>query len=204
MTSTTVGRFLVGRIGRAAVIPVWLIMAGVLWSAAGYPEVAVASCAQIRITSAHSFTGVVLDTRSQGRVATVRTDTGVTVEVVGTPSVGSVMTSVDRTYEVGARYEFHPLNSTSPYQDNACTATRLLSPAAGPTSGPGTGGNGLARIGIAAAGLLTLGAAGALIAIRHKRSLGSSVPTAPGQRASSRFGQGRLSRGQPSDRDPKR
>ena len=31
---------------------------------------------------------------------------------------------MDRRFDVGIRYEFHPLNGTSPYQDNACTATR--------------------------------------------------------------------------------
>ncbi|GAA1219490.1 hypothetical protein GCM10009665_06980 [Kitasatospora nipponensis] len=33
---------------------------------------------------------------------------------------------MDRTYSVGLRYEFHPLNSSSPYHDNACTATRVV------------------------------------------------------------------------------
>ena len=37
------------------------------------------------------------------------------------------MSSVDRTYELGATYEFHPTNGEDPYQDNACTATSRLS-----------------------------------------------------------------------------
>ncbi len=76
--------------------------------------------------SPDAFTGVVLSTRSQGRVATVRLETGVLVEVVGTPNAGNGATSVDRTYQVGGRYEIHPVNGASPFLDNACTATRLL------------------------------------------------------------------------------
>jgi hypothetical protein len=45
-------------------------------------------------------------------------------------------TSVDRTYEVGAKYEFHPLNDTSPYRDNACTATHLIGASSPDPSGP--------------------------------------------------------------------
>jgi hypothetical protein len=41
---------------------------------------------------------------------------------------------VDRQYVVGARYEFHPLNGESLYQDNACTASWQIA-AAGNGSG---------------------------------------------------------------------
>jgi hypothetical protein len=93
------------------------------------PPLATASCATDRPPrSPAAFTGVVLSTRSKGRVAEIRTDAGETVTVRGTPgTLFSSETSVDRSYEVGGRYEFHPVNRSSPYEDNACTATRLLS-----------------------------------------------------------------------------
>ena len=65
------------------------------------------------------------------------TDEGRTVTVNGGPSgtgTGTdtnTATSVDRTYRPGVRYEFHPLNAASPYQDNACTATRAIGGASG-------------------------------------------------------------------------
>jgi len=65
-------------------------------------------------------------TRSNNRVATVRTEAGETVQVRGGPA-GSRATSVDRNYQPGGRYEFHPINASSPFHDNICTATRLLS-----------------------------------------------------------------------------
>ena len=104
-----------------------LTLAGVTWAAPWYPVSAAGSCIETQQRSPYAFTGVVVSTSSRGRVATVKTDTGATVEVVGTPSTGSAATSVDRSYEVGGRYEFHPTNGSSPYQDNACTATHLLS-----------------------------------------------------------------------------
>jgi hypothetical protein len=50
-------------------------------------------------------------------------------------------TSVDRTYRAGAKYEFHPLNDTSPYQDNACTATHLIGANSPDPSGPAASGD---------------------------------------------------------------
>ena len=88
------------------------------------PE-ASASCAAPPPVSPLVFTGTVVSTERDGLVAKVRTDDGRRVEVVGTPSTTG-MTSVDRTFEVGARYEFHPLNETSPFQDNACTDTHVI------------------------------------------------------------------------------
>lgn len=112
---------------RTATLVVLILVSAVCWLPAS-PGSAAASCATDRPPrSSAAFTGVVTATTSRGRVATVRTGTGVEVEVVGTPDRGSQQTSVDRTYEVGGRYEFHPTNDTSPYQDNSCTATRLLS-----------------------------------------------------------------------------
>lgn len=88
-----------------------------------------ASCAAPPRPSAHSFTGTVLSVEDRGRRATVRTDQGKEVVVVGRgrQGQGGGVSSVDRRYAVGGRYEFHPVDDASPFQDNACTATRQLS-----------------------------------------------------------------------------
>lgn len=101
------------------------------------------------------FTGTVTGTAFDGRQATVTTEDGRTVTVNGTPDLQAAATSVDRTYQTGARYEFHALNDTSPYEDNSCTQTRLLSAADG-GEGPGTGAfvaGGVLLIAVAAAGI---------------------------------------------------
>jgi hypothetical protein len=90
-----------------------------------------AKCVANPSASAHRFTGTVIAVQRAGRLAEVQTDDGRTVMVSGTPAEadppgGVAATSVDRVFAVGARYEFHPINSASPYQDNACTATRQL------------------------------------------------------------------------------
>lgn len=101
----------------------------VLSAAAAY-----GSCVAESERSAHAFTGEVLSVTADGKAATVRADDGTTVEVIGGPGDGS-FTSVDRTYEVGVRYEFHPVNNHSPYRDNICTATHVVNSA----SSDGTG-----------------------------------------------------------------
>ena len=63
---------------------------------------------------------------NSGRVARVTTGDGRNVTVVGSPGSGDVFTSVDRTYLLGATYEFHPYDSSDPYSDNACSASREL------------------------------------------------------------------------------
>lgn len=88
-----------------------------------------ASCAVPAVRSPHQFTGAVVQTANGGRTATVRTDEGTTVTVTGAES--GAVSPVDRRYKTGVRYEFHPLNDSSPYRDNACTATRELGPAEG-------------------------------------------------------------------------
>lgn len=100
------------------------LLVAALIAATGAP--ASASCAGSPSPSPHMFKGTVVSTGSEGRIAQVVTDDGREVEVRGTPDASGV-TSVDRTYRAGARYEFHPVNSGSPYEDNACTATRELS-----------------------------------------------------------------------------
>jgi hypothetical protein len=112
-----------------------VLAAAVLIGSAGP---AAASCVLPPRTSPAAFTGTVTAVANDGRVATVRTDDGRVVEVVGTPDLhqGAGRTSVDRRFDVGVRYQFHPLNDTSPYQDNACTATRPIGAAAPATGSP--------------------------------------------------------------------
>ncbi len=108
----------------SATVLLWVVL--VVISAVSGPVQAVASCATSEgLRSQWSFEGVVTAVRSKERIATVRTDDGRTVEVRGGNS--RAVTSVDRTFEAGGRYEFHPVNTSSPFEDNACTATRLLS-----------------------------------------------------------------------------
>jgi len=106
---------------RVLVIAAILTMAGV-----AVPGSAAASCAESPPPAAAIFTGTVTSVDHGGRRATVKTDDGKTVTVVGTPDIDAMATSVDRTYAVGARYEFHALNASSPFMDNACTATRQV------------------------------------------------------------------------------
>lgn len=108
----------------AAAALLWVVL--VVVSAVSGPVQAVASCATSEgLRSQWSFEGVVTAVRSKERIATVRTDDGRTVEVRGGSSLA--VSSVDRTFEAGGRYEFHPINASSPFEDNACTATRLQS-----------------------------------------------------------------------------
>ena len=138
-----------GRLGRCppvrrtltwvVLLPLLLATAGGLGSATAWAS-CVAPGAPGTLRSPNAFTGTVTATSSAGRVAEVLTDGGSHVTVIGTPAgpdpAGvSGRTSVDRTYEVGVRYAFDPRNSTSPYQDNACTGTHTLPPLA-PTTSP--------------------------------------------------------------------
>jgi len=105
------------------VVAVPLIVAGLI-AAAGAP--ASASCVGSPSPSPYVFNGTVVSTEADGRIAEVIAEDGRKVQVRGTPDA-SAITTVDRTYLVGARYEFHPVNDSSPYEDNVCTATRKLS-----------------------------------------------------------------------------
>jgi hypothetical protein len=89
------------------------------------PSPAEASCTANPLPSPYAFIGKVVATKWDGRFARVRTTSGKLVVVKGTADPHQV-TSVDRFYQVNRRYEFHPLNSRSPYRDNACTATHPL------------------------------------------------------------------------------
>ncbi len=107
----------------------------------------------------------------------VRTQ-GSTVEVRGTSAAGDdEATSVDRMYEVGRRYEFHPTNTSPPWEDNSCTATRLLGresvPAlSGTTATSESGGVVTAPLTMAlsAIGLVTVGAVLGLLWWRRRAS----------------------------------
>lgn len=105
-----------------------------------------ASCVQSPLASPYQFTGTVTAVSDGGRTATARTDDGRTVTVLGSEAADpSAISSVDRSYQVGVTYEFHPLNDTSPYRDNACTATHPIgasSPAPGGPAVAGSSGSG--------------------------------------------------------------
>lgn len=91
---------------------------------------ATASCAADPAPSAYAFEGTVVATSENDRVAEVVLDSGDTVTVRGTQDsswFSHSESSVDRRFALGGRYEFHPLNDTSPFMDSACTATRQLS-----------------------------------------------------------------------------
>lgn len=98
-----------------------------------------ASCARATPPgSPHRFTGVVLGTELAQRIAYVHTDDGRNVVVRGTVSTDAdAFTTIDRTYLTGHRYVFHPVNGSSPYEDNICTATLDLGSA--PTEQPTAG-----------------------------------------------------------------
>jgi hypothetical protein len=88
------------------------------------------------MASAYAFIGTVISTEKDDRIATVITDSGRQVKVIGTPYTSwfsKSYTSVDRRYAVAGRYQFHPINAESPYQDDRCTATHQL---AGPIRRP--------------------------------------------------------------------
>ena len=170
------------RFARTAVLGV-LVAILAMWLFVMTAGVADASCARPPTPSAHRFSGVVVTATDGGRTATVRTDDGRTVTVAGRGDSSGAITSVDRTYTAGTRYEFHPLNATSPYRDNACTATRQLSQPTAPGGGAsgagdhtsGTGAAGWLAAGAFALVLLVLGAVG----IRRRAVNSGGSPAAP-------------------------
>lgn len=151
------------------------------------PSEAVASCAvlpsQIPISFAIApvvFVGTVVSTANGGREATVKVesiwrgpDLLTYVRVIGTPEPAAQATSVDRTYQAGQRYLFVPQNSSSPFQDNNCSATQLYnsalaSQAPAGARAPQPGGDpgqlsGLSLLPWIGAGLILLLAAGGIV-----------------------------------------
>ena len=87
---------------------------------------AAASCAGSPTPSAQRFVGTVVDVKDEDTLAVVRREDGATVVVLGAQPESKGRSSIDRTFKENATYEFHPRNATSPYADDACTATRLL------------------------------------------------------------------------------
>jgi hypothetical protein len=124
---------------------------------------AYASCMATPPPAKTVFTGTVTTTSHGGRQATVRTTDGRTVTVNGTPDLEAAATSVDRTFEKGATYEFHVLNDSSPFEDNACTATKLIAAAPGSRISPG-------MLAIGAAAVLAVGALVALLLVRRRHT----------------------------------
>jgi hypothetical protein len=113
-----------------------VVAAGCLLLAGFVAPGAYASCATDAERSPYASVGTVIDTEKHDRIATVITDTGRQVKVVGALDSSWFSRSfspVDRRYALGGRYEFHPINADSPYQDNSCTATEQL---AGPRLRP--------------------------------------------------------------------
>jgi hypothetical protein len=105
------------------------------------PQPALASCAEIPdLETAFAdadvvFIGVVTELSNGNRTAEMQVEEvwkgpalPETVTVNGTPDLSSSATSVDRTYELGS-YIVFPVNSTSPFEDNACTLTQRTSAA---------------------------------------------------------------------------
>ena len=105
------------------------------------PTPAHASCAvqlplvESLAASSVAFTGTVLSVDGGDRIAQVLVDEvwkggplPMQVEVRGGPGDPQSITSVDRSFARGDKYLFVPINDESPFQDNACTATREYSP----------------------------------------------------------------------------
>jgi hypothetical protein len=105
---------------------------------AGGAGSAQASCAGPPVLSAQleaatvAFVGTVVATTDGGRQARVRVESiwkgpslPLYVDVYGSPASGTnAATSVDRTYQVGQKYLFVPVDDQRPFQDNDCTATQ--------------------------------------------------------------------------------
>lgn len=147
---------------------------------------ATASCAGTPVTSTHVFTSTVTAVRNQGRTATVRTDDGRSVMVLGSEaSQPNATTSVDRTFDVGVRHEFHPIDDGAPYRDNACTATHAIGAAGSDgTSAAHKTGNAPLVLPWIGAGVALLGAAIAVWYVRRRGQL--SVQPAGGAASLSR------------------
>lgn len=126
-----------GRLWFAATLAATLAAGLAVAAGIASPTVAWASCAGPPEPSVHAFSGTVVRTSHEGRVAIVRRDGGDIVTVLGGPDAnGTGLTSVDRRFAAGVRYEFHPFNAQSPFQDNICSATVQLSSPPPPSEVP--------------------------------------------------------------------
>jgi hypothetical protein len=128
------------RIAAASILA--LVFIGVVGIA--HPQPVSASCAfaqplpQVLATAPTVFVGTVTATRNLSRTAIVRVERvwrgshiPRTVVVRGSYVTGHAATSVDRVFKTGVKYLFVPEPATqrTPFQDNACTATQLYTPA---------------------------------------------------------------------------
>jgi hypothetical protein len=156
---------------------VWRLFGVAALSAAGLfvgaaPE-ASASCTEPpAAVSPWVFTGTVVSTERDGRVAAVQTEDGRRVEVVGTASTGG-FTSVDRAFEIGARYEFHPANSISPFQDDICSRTHLVSPPPAATTPGAAHTRPVADVTVSGLGTIAAIALMTTLVVRRSRRAGS-------------------------------
>lgn len=151
---------------RHALVPLLVV------AALAVPTSSVATSCVGPVRSRHAFVGTVLSTTSGGAVAVVRTEAGRTVQVEGSQG-----TSVEQTYEVGRRYEFHPVNAASPYQDHLCTATRVLQPGEVPAAAQGDGDGGASSaLRYAALGLSTAVAVLLVLAALRRRGPSRASP----------------------------
>jgi hypothetical protein len=116
-----------------SVILLGALLGTLLLGTTGAPAAQAGQACPTPATSPDAFVGKVVDVRDAGTLAVVTREDGVTVVVLGAPPGRD---TDDRTYQQGATYEFHPRNDASPYDDDACTATRLLR---GPEPGERTG-----------------------------------------------------------------
>ncbi len=109
--------------------------------------------------SPYAFQGSVVALGNGGLDATVVRKDGVVVEVHGgTGRLGAIGPD-DRIFVVGAVYQFEPLNSASPYNDNLCTATKIIwSPTVGvfPNTDPEQPWLGYSALDFAAVGIVAL------------------------------------------------
>ncbi len=100
------------------------------------PQQALASCAELPDLETGFadadvvFIGIVTELSNNNRTATMQVEQvwkgqalPETVVVHGGPGGSDAFTSVDRAYELGT-YIVFPVNSTPPFQDNACTLTQ--------------------------------------------------------------------------------
>jgi hypothetical protein len=113
-----------GRSVRARRVSASCVLGGALavGMSLGIAPPAYADCAGPAVPAAHAFEGTVIVVVDDGHTATVVLENGRQV-IVESSSPG---TSSSRRFAVGALYEFHPTNASSPYRDNNCTATRRL------------------------------------------------------------------------------
>ena len=115
------------------------VLAAAVASLVGRP--ALASCAELPdLETAFAdaevvFIGVVVELSNQDRTAVMKVEQvwkgpqlPAVVTVHGGPDDPGVITSVDRTFEIGT-YVVFPVNSSPPFEDNACTLTQRTSTA---------------------------------------------------------------------------